>query len=51
VTDSTDIEAMQTFYERQQPSSAPTATRPADLLRRRPTTITTTIHWQLRQRL
>ena len=42
---------MQTFYGRQQPSSSPAATRPADLMRRRPERVTFTMPWALRQRL
>ena len=42
---------MTSFYARPAGASSPGATRPADLLRRRPQRITFTAHWQLHQRL
>jgi hypothetical protein len=42
---------MPAFYPAQTGLSAAAAVRPADLLRRRPTRLTTTVSWQLQQRL
>lgn len=42
---------MPAFYSAPTGLSSPAATRPADLLRRRPQRVTITVPWVLRQRL
>jgi len=42
---------MNAVYSAQQGLSSPAATRPAELLRRRPERVTCTLPWVLRQRL
>jgi hypothetical protein len=42
---------MPAFYSAPTGLSSPAATRPADLLRRKPERVTVTLNWALRQRL
>jgi hypothetical protein len=49
--DPSTSEAMSAFYSAPNGLSSPAATRPGDLLRRRPQRVTITMPWMLRQRL
>lgn len=51
VTSPTGIELMPAFYSAPTGLSSPAATRPVDLLRRRPQRITFSTSWQLHQTL